>query len=95
MGSITRTIDEMLGLGPMNLEDALAGEIGGVFDTQPHLDPYKVRPSDLRVFNPAKARLARPKTRREAAELRDVDDPEEIRKDMETSAGRLRKPADD
>lgn len=26
MGSITRTIDELLGLGPLNLEDALAGE---------------------------------------------------------------------
>jgi hypothetical protein len=31
MGSITRTIDELLGLGPMNLEDALAGEIDGHF----------------------------------------------------------------
>ena len=95
MGSITRTIDEMLGLGPMTLEDALAGEIGGIFDTQPHLEAYKIRPSDLRVFNPAKARVARPKTRREAAALRDVDDADEIRKDMEKSAGGLRKPADD
>ncbi len=33
MGSITRTIDELLGLGPLNLEDALAGEIAGIFDT--------------------------------------------------------------
>ena len=28
MGSITRTINELLGLGPMNLEDALAGRSG-------------------------------------------------------------------
>jgi YVTN family beta-propeller protein len=95
MGSITRTIDELLGLGFMNLEDALASEIGGIFDTQSHLAPYKVRPSDPKVFSPARARLARPKTRREAAALRDVDDPDEIRKDVEKSAGRLQKPADD
>ena len=44
MGSITRTIDELLGLGPMNLEDALAGEIGGIFDSQPHLDLLRVAP---------------------------------------------------
>jgi len=95
MGSITRTIDGLLGLGPLNLEDALAGEIGGMFDTQQHLDAYKVRPSDARVFAPARARLARPKTAKEAAALRDVDDAEEIRGEMENSAGRLHKPADD
>jgi YVTN family beta-propeller protein len=95
MGSITRTIDELLGLGPMNLEDALAGEIGGIFDTHAHPEAYKIRPSDPRVFAPAKARLAKPKTRREAAALRDMDDADEIRKGLETSASQLRKPADD
>ena len=30
MGSIIKTIDEMLGLGPLNLEDALAGAVQGV-----------------------------------------------------------------
>jgi len=95
MGSITRTIDELLGLGPMNLEDALAGEIGGIFDNQSHLESYKARPSDPRVFAPAKARVAKPKTKKEAAALRDVDDAEEIRDEMEKSAPRLRKPSDD
>jgi hypothetical protein len=95
MGSITRTIDELLGLGPMNLEDALAGEIEGIFDTHAHPEAYKTRPSDPRVFAPAKARLAKPKTSREAAALRDVDDADEIRKEMEKSAPRLQKPADD
>ena len=92
MGSITRTIDELLGLGPLNLEDALAGEISGVFDSQPHLQPFIVRPADARVFVPAKARFARPKTKAEAAALRDVDDADAIRKEMEESAGTLRKP---
>ncbi len=95
MGSITRTIDEMLGLGPLNLEDALAGEITGIFDTAPHLEPFSIRPADPRVFVPAKARFARPKTKEEAAELRDVDDADAIRKQMEKSAGQLRKPKSD
>jgi hypothetical protein len=95
MGSINRTMDELLGLGPLNLEDALAGEMGGIFDTQQHLDPYKVRPSDARVFAPARARLARPKTAKEAAALRDADDVDEIRGELENAAGRLHKPAED
>lgn len=92
MGSITRTIDELLGLGPMNLEDALAGEITGVFDKSPHLEPYTVRAADPRVFVAAKARFARPKTKAEAAALRDVDDADEIRKEIEKSGVNLRKP---
>jgi len=95
MGSITRTIDELLGLGPMNLEDALAGEITGIFDTAPHLEPYAVRPADPRVFIPAKARFARPKTKAEAAALHDVDNAEEIRQEIEKSGDKLRKPKDD
>lgn len=92
MGSITRTIDELLGLGPLNLEDALAGEITGIFDSQPHLEPFKFVPSDPRVFDPAKARFAKPKTKEEAAELLDVDDADAIRKQMEKSSGTLRRP---
>ncbi|MDR3377641.1 MAG: hypothetical protein P4M10_03065, partial [Verrucomicrobiae bacterium] len=95
MGSITRTMDELLGLGPMNLEDALAGEITGVFDSLPHLEPFVVRPSDPRVFDAAKARFARPKTKEEAAALHDVDDADEIRKEIEKSGGRLRRPGGD
>jgi hypothetical protein len=95
MGSITRTIDELLGLGPMNLEDALAGEITGVFDTAPHMEPFVRQPADPRLFVAARARFARPKTKEEAAALRDVDDAEEIRRQIEKSGDRLRKPQDD
>jgi hypothetical protein len=94
MGSITRTIDELLGLGPLNLEDALAGEITGIFDNAPHLEPYAVQAADARVFDPAKARFAKPKTKEEAAALLDVDDADKIRKEMEDSGARLRKPKD-
>ncbi len=89
MGSITRTIDELLGLGPLNLEDALADEIGGIFDTQPHLDPYKVRPSDPRVFAPAAARLARPKTTKRS---RRPPRRRRCRRDSKTD-GELRRPS--
>jgi YVTN family beta-propeller protein len=92
MGSIIRTIDVLLGLGPLNLEDALAGRITGIFDSAPHSSPYRVRPADRRVFIPAAARLARPKTAKEAAALRDMDDAEQISKEMERSAGTLRRP---
>jgi YVTN family beta-propeller protein len=95
MGSITRTIDELLGLGPLNLEDALAGQILGVFDTEPHLEPYRVRQADARIFVAAKARLAKPKTKKEAAALRDVDDPDEIREEMEKDKKSLRRPRKD
>ena len=92
MGSIVRTIDELLGLGSLNLEDALAGDIQGIFDTKPHMEPFASVPSDPRIFVPAKARFARPKTKEEAAELLDVDDANAIRKEMEKSAGSLHKP---
>lgn len=95
MGSITRTIDELLGLGPMNLEDALAGEIKGIFDTQPHRSTFAIRASDIRIFDPAKAKFTNPKTKQEAAELRDMDGVDQIRGQMEQSAAHLHKPKDD
>jgi YVTN family beta-propeller protein len=95
MGSITRTIDELLGLGPMNLEDALAGGMTGIFSGLPHTEPFAARPSDPRVFAPAKARFAKPKTKEEAAALHDVDDADDIRDQIEKSGARLRKPKSD
>jgi YVTN family beta-propeller protein len=92
MGSITRTIDELLGFGPLNLEDALAGEIDGIFDTQPHMDPFVTQSSDPRVFVAAKARVAKPKTKEASAALRDMDDSDKIRKEIEKSPAQLRRP---
>jgi hypothetical protein len=90
MGSITRTMDELLGVGALNLEDALAGEIHGVFAPpgkgQPAAGFFETQNSDARVFSPEKARAAHPKTKAEAAALRDMDDAEQIRRRVETSA---------
>jgi len=92
MGSIIKMIDELLGLGPLNLEDALAGDLAEMFDSAPHDETFKAQAADARVFVPARARVARPKTKKEAAELRDMDDAEEIRGEMEKSAESLRRP---
>ncbi|MDR3774093.1 MAG: bifunctional YncE family protein/alkaline phosphatase family protein, partial [Terracidiphilus sp.] len=94
MGSIVRTIDELLGLGPMNLEDALSGEMTGIFDSAPRLEPFEAQAADKRVFDRAKARFAKPKTKEEAAELHDVDDADAIRKEIEKSGARLHRPKD-
>ena len=95
MGSITRTIDELLGLGPLNLEDALAGELNGIFSNSPNLQPFAFEPSDKNVFDETKAKLAKPKTRQEAAELRDMDDATKIQKQLEKTKGKLHRPKDD
>ena len=97
-GSITRTIDELLGLSAINLEDALAGDLTGIFEagstSAPHMDPFHAVPSDPRVFVPEHAKIAKPKTKREAAELLDMDDADEISRHMNQTRGTLRRPAD-
>jgi YVTN family beta-propeller protein len=80
MGSIQKTIYQLLGLGPLNLEDALAPDLSDMFATEPSLEPYTALPTDPRVFDPARARIARPKTAKEKADLADIDDSQKIRK---------------
>ena len=46
MGSIQKTIYELLGLGPLNLEDALASDLSDMFTTEPNLAPYTALPAD-------------------------------------------------
>ncbi len=83
MGSIQKTIYELLGLGPLNLEDALASDLSDMFTAEPNLAPYTALPTDLRVFDPARARIARPKTAKEKADLADIDDSQKIRKNFQ------------
>jgi hypothetical protein len=83
MGSIQRTIYELLGLGSLNLEDALASDLSDMFTIEPNLTPYTALPTDLRVFDPARARIARPKTAKEKADLADIDDSQKIRKSFQ------------
>jgi len=73
MGSVQKTIYELLGLGPLNLEDALAADMSDMFTDRADTDPFVSLASDTRVFDPARARFARPKTKEEARRLREVD----------------------
>jgi YVTN family beta-propeller protein len=96
MGSIQKTIYELLGIGPLNLEDALATDLSDMFSMVPNPTPYTVLPEDSRVFDPSLARIAKPKTARERAELLDVDDGMEIRREFsakKAGAPRPGKPA--
>jgi len=83
MGSIQRTIYELLGIGSLNLEDALASDLSDMFTTEPNLAPYTALPTDMRVFDPARARIARPKSAKEKADLADIDDSQKIRKNFQ------------
>jgi hypothetical protein len=49
-----------------------------MFTSTPDFTPFNFVPSDLRVFDPAKAKIARPKNAKQARELLDCDDPDEI-----------------
>ena len=45
MPSIQKTMYELLGLGPLNLEDALAADLGDMFTHAPDLRPFTAEPS--------------------------------------------------
>jgi hypothetical protein len=78
MASIQKTTYELLGLGPLNLEDRLSADLSDMFTSAPDLTPYTAVAADPRIFDPAKARVARPKNAEQARELLDCDDPKEI-----------------
>jgi YVTN family beta-propeller protein len=78
MVGVQKAIYRLLGMGPLNLEDALSAGLGDLFTTTPDFTPFTALPSDTRVFDPEKARLAQPKSAEQARELLDCDDPEEI-----------------
>jgi hypothetical protein len=64
----------------LNLEDGLAPGLGDIFTTTPDFRPYTFVASDARVFDPRKAKVAKPKNAAEARRLLDCDDADEIRK---------------
>lgn len=84
MPSIQKTMYKLLGLGPLNLEDALAADLSDMFTDTPDLEPFTAQQSDPRVFAPEKARIAHPKTAGEAHALVDIDNARKIRADFHT-----------
>ena len=51
-----KTIFRTLGIPPLNLYDAAASDLADCFTTSPDFTPYKVLPTDSRLFDPAVAR---------------------------------------
>jgi len=87
MPSVQKTIYELLGIGPLNLEDALAADMSDMFTLTPDLSPFAAEPADASIFDPARARFARPKNKEEAARLRDMDNPVSIQGEFHKSDG--------
>ena len=79
MGSVEKTIYEALGLGPLNLEDALARDLGELFDTAPHLERFVAQAANPRIFDAGKARVAQPKSKAEREALLRCDDVRDLR----------------
>ncbi len=94
MASVQKTIYELLDLGPLNLEDALSADLSDIFTPTPDLAPFTFVPPDARIFVPAHARFAHPKTAAEKAELLDCDDPNEIEKEFHNTSRRTAGRAD-
>jgi hypothetical protein len=70
-----KSIYRMLGLGPLNLFDAAAREVGECFTNEPDYTPYTLLPVDPAIFDPAAAREPldpKPGPR--------MDDPRELKK---------------
>lgn len=47
--SMVRTIEQILGLPPMNIQDAIASTMADFFSSQPDLTPYKALPSNIPI----------------------------------------------
>jgi hypothetical protein len=88
MVSIQKTIYELLGIGPLNLEDALAADLSDAFADTPDLRPFQRLDVDGRVFDEKKAKVAQPKNAAEAKKLLDCDDPRDIAAQFHGAAGR-------
>jgi hypothetical protein len=58
MPSVQKTIYELLGLGPLNLEDALASDMSDMFVDRPDLALFSPLPSDPRVFDSRRPRYS-------------------------------------
>ncbi len=54
---LLKTVFELLRIPPLNLMDASAPDLRDLFAAKPDEAPYKALPPDLRVFDPAKARV--------------------------------------
>jgi hypothetical protein len=64
----------------------LAADMSDMFTDHLDLTPFTSLPSDTRVFDPAHARFAKPKSKEEARRLREVDNPRVIQEEFRIKA---------
>jgi hypothetical protein len=78
--SMHRTLYQIFGLPPLNMFDALVNDFSDAFTTTPDFRPYESLPSDLRIFDPAKAVDSHDPDYGKARRLPSfaLDDPEEM-----------------
>lgn len=53
---LLRTIFKLLGVPPLNLYDATAGDLMDMFGAVPDFTPYEAKPEDSRLFDPARVK---------------------------------------
>lgn len=84
MLSILKTLERILGLPPLNQYDAAATDLVNSFTGIPDVSPYVALPSDVRVFDPGKARDPLYSLRRgkPLPPSEPLDDPARIRREM-------------
>ncbi len=84
MLSILKTAEHILGLPPLNEYDAAATDLADCFTDVPDDSPYEALPSDMRIFDPAKARdpLDFERSGKALPPSEPLDDPARIRREM-------------
>jgi hypothetical protein len=84
MMSILKSAELILGLPPLNQYDAAATDLADCFTDVQDVSAYVALPSDVTVFDPAKARdpLYSQRTGKPLPPSEPLDDPARIRREM-------------
>src|SRR5208283_2868554 len=84
MLSILKTVEEILGLPPLNQYDAAASDLADSFTDVQDVSPYVALPPDMQIFDPGKARDAASSLRhgKPFPPSEPLDDPARIRREM-------------
>lgn len=67
--SMLKSMERMLGFGPMNRFDAMMDPISNCFNNEPNLDPYDVRPNNIPLDIPNPGRTSAHLSKQDAEDL--------------------------
>ena len=84
-GSIFKTFWNILGLPMLNQYDAGASDLSDCFTGEAYFTPYNALPVDKRIFDPEKAMMPLDEKFdwKAVLESRELDDPEDMKRDMD------------